>query len=246
MRKRMAALATLTLMGGFALAGLAFGIARGDASEAHTIRQVFTERTESQRSSQELVAETWTFVNDQGQAEAFVGRYLNSAGKLIQAQYRDASGELVYWSDYQGTGAVCVEHTPPSPKGLQGLTPVTVTGRDLPAEGYRPGGSLGAPALAGVVEMPGNNAIAIASTSFDLEDVTIWVRTEESAGAKRESTLAVNSDGYIVGFWSVTTDPDGIRVGANSQVFAGFESYEASLFDQIRREVDWNAYPECN
>jgi hypothetical protein len=238
-------------MGGFVLAGLAFGIARGDTvgqaapSGPHTVREVFTTRVENKMGSQELLAETWTLVGDDGSAEAFVGRYFAPDGTLSQAQYRDAERELVYWGQGEAPqDKACVSDAPASPKSLQGLLPEQLTGTELTAEGYVLGGSIGHDGFDDFIAPPAHQSLT--AHTFDLSHVAeVWTRTDEDGGVTRAASLAVDADGYLVGFWSVTTGSDGEQLAANSRVVSKLETYDASLFDQIKREVDWNAYSKC-
>lgn len=245
--QQWAALA-LVVLAGIIFAGLASDIARGDSSKqpappgSHVVREVFTTRVDNKTGSHELLGETWTLVGKDGSAEAFIGRYFDSTGKLQQAQRRDATGELVYWGN-PPAGEACVSAAPATPKSLAGLVPAPLTGASLRAEGYAPGGALGAAGLDDFTSPPDERPIT--SHTYKLDDATLWTRTLENGGAKRTATLALDEEGYVIGFWSVTTGEDGEQLIANSRVVSKIETYDASVFDRIEEDLALHAYPTC-
>ena len=73
----------------------------------------------------------------------------------------------------------------------------------------------------------------------------MWTRTLENGGAKRTATLALDEEGYVIGFWSVTTGEDGEQLIANSRVVSKIETYNASVFDKIEEGLALNLSPTC-
>src|SRR5690606_32973013 len=124
-----------------------------------------------------------------------------------------------------------------------GLVPAPLTGASLRAEGYAPGGALGAAGLDDFTSPPDERPIT--SHTYKLEDATLWTRTLENGGAKRTATLALDEEGYVIGFWSVTTGEDGEQLIASSRVVSKIETYDASVFDRIEEDLALHAYPTC-
>lgn len=221
------------------------GIATGGSGEAHVVRQVFTERSEYTKGATETVAEAWTLIGSDGRVTAFIGRYFDSQGTLRQAQYRTADGEVVYWTGYQGGKDACVEKAPPSPQGLSGLIPESGDESSVRDKGYVPGGQAGSGALSPTaIQHPRESPLT--SKAVDLGEATLWSMTlQGSEGDRRERTLALDGDGLVAGFWSVTKGPSGDVLGSNSRVVSVVETYEANVFDRILSEVDFDDAPTC-
>jgi hypothetical protein len=216
--------------------------AGSESGEAHTVRQVTTQRIEGSRSDGVLIGESWTLVDKKGAAVEFIGHYYSPDGQLLQAQHRTSNAEMTYWASYQGRGS-CVEHAPAAPRGLESLAPRARTPAQMEAAGYTQGGTAGAAALTfpGVApEVPPLEAV-----SLGLEGATFWEKTEVHSEASRRSTVALNSDGLTVGFWSETRTTDGERVAANSAVTSIIERYPVSVFELVVSESEIKNGPAC-
>jgi hypothetical protein len=184
-------------------------------------------------------------VGEDGGSWAFIGRYFDSQGRLVQAQYRTPDYELVYWVSPQGTHGGCVERAPPSPQGLEGLVPQVLDDAAAASKGYAQGGQLGVEALpADAVPPPSQPPLT--SKTVDLASTATWFMSLEGPdGSRRHRVMALDADGAVVGFWSATKDPSGTVLGSNSRVVSAIETYEADLFDGLLSEVGFDDAPAC-
>lgn len=235
--------ASLALVAGAGSAYVATGQAFGGNSHGTAVRQVFSERTESPVGTTEMLAETWVLLDEDDNIVSFFGAYFDADGRLRQAQYRTDAAELVWWAEGRG-GGTCVEHAPPSPQGLVGLTPSSWAGGQLAAAGYRRGGTPGDPGLADSTEPPGE--VPLSHREFNLVETTVWTAQESKDGAIRDRTLAVAADGTTVGFWSVLTREQAKFGGSNSRVLKVLELFPEESFDSARAKVDFDGFPNCD
>lgn len=237
---RLQSLAALGIIAASALvAVLWFSRVEGSNSQGSAVRQVFTERSESEMGVVEVVADTWVLLDQQGNPQAFIGLYY-AQGELWQLQYRTSSQEL----SVEGTGR-CVIETGPAPGGMTGLLPASRSEAELLAQGYAPASKTDLGPQPDPI--PAVSAEPKESQLVDLNSATYWSMTISGAeGASRERVIAVDDSGLLIGFASVTRDGTGRKVAVNSQVIGRIESYDASMFSEIERGLPLHGLPSCN
>ena len=243
-RPRWAAVAFSVLVAGLAL-GIAVATFPGEraGSEApaapnnHVVRTVFTERSSSALAGGVNVAEGWILAGADGAALEFLGFYYDPDGNLQQAQHRTPGVERVYWGSSGGPrgAGFCVEEGPAHPRGLEAPVLSRRTEAQLEALGYRRGGEAGEAALQLVANADAGQPYA--RSEFSLDEATLWQSTETLDGFTRLRTLATDSTGLTIGFWSVLrNDATGENVASNSQVTSSVELYSADALQRVLEE----------